>query len=626
MDQAIGPLAQLRGQLRQDSYHPKTVRHLLGVPDLVRQKYFPVEETSPAARWINFWFLHQPQTRQGAWVEALLELGLLQSVDDQVQALCTLIPYEDLYLLADPDLQPDSRCYALARLAPAQPALHLHCGIGLLPLQMGGPCHDPNPRALAFAELNARLNQRPFQVSQEGHRHLTACLPFQQPQNPDLEPYLQLLQPGGSLTVACTLVGPLDLKNYAFEQLDYARASAADYVASQLDLTRLIQAFGPQTGQEAYHSEFTRRLEQLEQAGIEHLHDTILTIHKSQGTSRRRPVAYPLPDPVTSQRWPEEPVPPTEAALRQLLDLSEVLFAPEQLPGLIHRLRHDRSELAEKARYWLLQPRRAMLFPCLGHCFFTDLMQSHRTDQVYWLGPDSLALARCVPRQPVKRSLDLCTGSGVQAVLNATHSQESWAVDINPRAVHFARVNARFNRRKVTVKQGDLYQPIEGTFDLITANPPFVPTPEGDLQLFRPGGESGEEITAEIIRQLPQRLNPNGLLALVSQCPILENSDALERVHGWLSHKTDNPSWGLVQLRFQKLSRAGLILSHTHNHDLWNESYQRMGIHGAHLAVTLVRRLPPEHPGFRHILDLEMPRSSISEAVATYLNSKTARF
>ncbi len=612
---------ELRAQLRQDGFQPLTVRRLLQVPDLVRQPYFPIEESCEAARWINFWFNHQPQNREGPWVEALLELGLLHQENSQVQALCTLIPYADLYLLADQ--APDSRSYALARLAPQQPALHLHCGIGLMPLLHQGPCHDPDARNLAFAELNARLNDRPFQVSQAACQHVTACLPFTTPQNPDLGPLLELVDPGGSLTVACSLVKPLQLKDYGVEQFDYAHASLSDYV----NLPRLIRAFGEEAGQQAY----AVRMEQLQH--IESIQDTVLIIHKSRGTLQHHRIDYPLPDPEPIQKWPEEPIPQTheynEENLRRLLDLPEVLFTPEQVPVLRHRLRHDHSRLARQARHWLLEPDQAMLFPCLGQLLFTDPMTRNQIDQIYWLGPDSLALARCVPRAPVHRSLDLCTGSGVQAVLNATHSQEAWAVDINPRAVQRAKVNARFNRQKLNVVQGDLYTPIPGSFDLITANPPFVPTPDTDLQLFRPGGESGEEITAAIIRQLPQRLNPGGLLALVSQCPIIEESDALERVHAWLNNDPSggggspplNLSWGLSQLRFQKLSRAGLIASHTHDHSKWESSYRRLRIQGAHLAVTLVKRLPTGQPAYRRIVDLEMPRAAISQAVAAYLQS-----
>ena len=644
------PFAGLVKKLREDDYQEATVRQLLGVPDLVRQPLYATEEDTPAGRWTNFWMLQQPQKHSGPWVEALLELGLLQQVDDQIQALCSLTPIEDVFLLAEAELQPDSRLYALARLTPPQKGgLHLHCGAGLMPLLFGGHCHDSNPRAMAFAELNARLNDRPFHTRQQQQYPLvTACLPFPHPerghapQNPDFEAYLQYVQPGGRLAVACTYATPLRLHQHELEQLDYARSSASDYAASLVDRSRLLQAFGPEAGQQAYRLEVVERLKTLESAQITDIHDTVVLLTKTAPPSHtRKTIDYPLPNPTPRENWPESP-PATQARstrvrsfrkagydeqnLRELLDLPEVLYTPEQWPALVHRLSRQDSLLARLAAYWLLQQpsagkqARAVLFPCLGHYFFTDPMFQPRHDQVYWLGPDSLALARTTPRSPQKRSLDLCTGSGVQAVLNASHCRENWAVDINPRAVHFARRNARFNGVNLKVVQGNLYEPLEpGRFDLITANPPFVPTPEKDLQLFRPGGPSGEEITAEIIRQLPQRLEIGGTLALVSQCPILLHSHPLDRVQSWLGQ---TQGWGLAQLRYQKLDRAGLIASHTQTQEefeLWNQSYQKLGIQGAHLAVTLVRRLAPDHRGYRKTVDLSMPRQQISSQVEALL-------
>ena len=627
--------AELRQQLRQDGFNETNARRLLGVPELVRQPYFECEEQSPAADWVNFWLVGQPQRRQGAWVDALLELGLLMAVGEEVHSLATLTPCEDVFLLADPELQPDGRTYSLARLVPRQPALHLNCGAGLMPLLFGGPCQDADPRAMAFAELNARLNDRAFQPPLD-FKLVTLRLPLarpergQPPANPDLQPYLERLPEGVTLAVACSLVKPLQLPGFEVEQLDYARATLTDYGASLVDRGRLIQAFGPESGEQAYQLEVFQVLEACR--GIGEIRDSLLLIKKNGGSHRVREIAYPLPEPCVEVVWEEERPEPKfayhEESLRELLDLPEVLYTAEQIPGLLHRLRQQDSPLARQAEYWLLQqPRggrraRAMLFPCLGQLIFADPMFSQQTDQIYWLGPDSLALARSVPRRPRRSSLDLCTGSGVQAVLNATHCRENLAVDINPRAVQRARLNARFNGVQLTALKGSLFEPVpSGTFDLITANPPFVPTPDGDLQLFRPGGESGEEVTAEIIRALPERLNRGGLLALVSQCPILTGSDALQRVRDWLGHSS---GWGLAQLRFGKLDRAGLIASHTSQPEefaRWWESYRRLGIQGAHLAVTFVSRLEPEHPGFQRIIDLRMPRHSISRAVGDYLDS-----
>ncbi|MBS2035980.1 methyltransferase [bacterium] len=624
--------AELCQQLRRDGFHEVNARRLLGLPELVRQPCFLCEEASPAAAWVNFWLVGQAQAREGCWVDALLELGLLEVIDGLIRSKVTLTPCEDVFLLADPELQPDSRTYALARLGPRRPALHLNCGAGLLPLLWGGPCQDANPRALAFAELNARLNGRPFQP-QIPCDTVTLRLPMkrpprgQAPHNPDLAAYLEDLPAGATLVVACSLVGPVKLPGYQVEQLDYARSGLTDYAASLVDRSRLLEAFGPESGEQAYRLEVDQILQACR--GIAEVTDSVLLIKRCGDSHRIRKIAYPLAEPEVRSAWPEEKpsfgCPYNEENLRQLLDLPEVLYTAEQIPGLLFRLRQESSELARQAEYWLMQqPRRgrrarAMLLPCLGHLFFVDPMFAQRPDQIYWLGPDSLALARCVPRRPRQRSLDLCTGSGVQAVLNAGHCRQNLAVDINPRAVARARLNARVNGVKLAVLQGSLFDPVEpGRFDLITANPPFVPTPDGDLQLFRPGGESGEEIIAEIVQALPERLDEGGLLALVSQCPIMSNSQPLERMSSWLGAQR---GWGLAQLRFARLDRAGLIASHTsqaQDFERWWESYRRLGIQGAHLAVTLVGRLPDRHPGFQRSLDLRMPDFSISSAVGEF--------
>ena len=68
-----------------------------------------------------------------------------------------------------------------------------------------------------------------------------------------------------------------------------------------------------------------------------------------------------------------------------------------------------------------------------------------------------------------------------------------------------------------------LLQPLNGTFDLIVANLPYVAWPERDsltrevlhdpeVALF--AGQQGDEVIRELIEQAPARLRPAGLLAL----------------------------------------------------------------------------------------------------------------
>lgn len=149
------------------------------------------------------------------------------------------------------------------------------------------------------------------------------------------------------------------------------------------------------------------------------------------------------------------------------------------------------------------------LFPVGDRLIFSDLawpMLSQPgyvktpSDQVMSVGSDSRWLARATVRRPFGAALDLCTGSGIHALLAASHSQRVVAVDINPRAARCTRFNSYASgTTNVEVMVGDLYEPVgDERFDLITANPPFVPSPVNSI-LFRDGGPSGEDIQRRII-------------------------------------------------------------------------------------------------------------------------------
>ncbi|HEX2312488.1 MAG TPA: methyltransferase, partial [Thermomonospora sp.] len=78
---------------------------------------------------------------------------------------------------------------------------------------------------------------------------------------------------------------------------------------------------------------------------------------------------------------------------------------------------------------------------------------------------------------PGARVLDVCTGTGVVALAAALGGARSvTATDISARAVLAARLNARLRGHSVRVLRGDLVGPVAGEeFDVITANPPYVP-------------------------------------------------------------------------------------------------------------------------------------------------------
>jgi len=125
------------------------------------------------------------------------------------------------------------------------------------------------------------------------------------------------------------------------------------------------------------------------------------------------------------------------------------------------------------------------------------------------------------------RIVDVGTGSGVIALSLAKKFPEAqiFAVDISADALGLARENAvRLNlTERVQFLQSDLLKNVEGFFDLIVANLPYVATQDrhtlsrevlSDPEVALFSGARGDELVRELIEQAPARLRPGGLLAL----------------------------------------------------------------------------------------------------------------
>jgi methylase of polypeptide subunit release factors len=152
-----------------------------------------------------------------------------------------------------------------------------------------------------------------------------------------------------------------------------------------------------------------------------------------------------------------------------------------------------------------------------------------------YVGTDSRWLARTTVRRKVASSLDLCCGSGIHALLAASHADRAFAVDINPRAVSCTAFNARaMGLDNLEAFQGDLYDPLgDRRFDLITANPPFVPAPAQEVG-FRDGGFSGEDVQRRIVQGLPRHLAQGGIAQIVTELGERDGEPLEDRLRTWL--------------------------------------------------------------------------------------------
>ncbi|HXR57950.1 MAG TPA: 50S ribosomal protein L3 N(5)-glutamine methyltransferase [Burkholderiales bacterium] len=142
--------------------------------------------------------------------------------------------------------------------------------------------------------------------------------------------------------------------------------------------------------------------------------------------------------------------------------------------------------------------------------------------------------------RPVRRALDLCTGSGCLAVLTAQTFPQARvdASDISRDALEVAGINVRKHRlgRRIRLLRSDLFSSITKTYDLIVTNPPYVDAramrrlpPEYDYEprLALAAGADGLDLVRKILSKARQHLNPGGLLV----CEVGDAHRALERAY-----------------------------------------------------------------------------------------------
>ncbi|TXF97172.1 methyltransferase [Massilia arenae] len=145
-----------------------------------------------------------------------------------------------------------------------------------------------------------------------------------------------------------------------------------------------------------------------------------------------------------------------------------------------------------------------------------------RDDDSVFFGPDTYRFVTAMRRGfafvgagPV-RAVDIGCGGGAGAltIARAFPHADVIGADINPKALELAMVNGRLNwAANFSLAQSDLFDGLQGDFDLVVSNPPFVVDPDA-LRYRHGGGERGAEISRRIVEQSLGRLRRGGSLML----------------------------------------------------------------------------------------------------------------
>ncbi len=202
----------------------------------------------------------------------------------------------------------------------------------------------------------------------------------------------------------------------------------------------------------------------------------------------------------------------------------------------------DADVLDTQGEGWISRVRASTLRDQL---FLHSAYPTTSSDAIFF-GPDTYRFANAIARYlagdvRVRRAVDIGCGAGPGAVVVALEQPQAevFAVDINDTALQYTSVNARLaGATRVAVKHSDLLDGVDGDFDLIVANPPYLL--DAQERTYRHGGGSfGEGLSLEIAGLARTRLAPGGTLLLYTGTTIINGTD---RFRASLEPLLDDPS------------------------------------------------------------------------------------
>jgi protein-L-isoaspartate O-methyltransferase len=238
------------------------------------------------------------------------------------------------------------------------------------------------------------------------------------------------------------------------------------------------------------------------------------------------------------------------------------------------------------------------LVPYQGLLLAVDRADTTVAEPVMEVAATTRVLAQLTVRRAVQRSLDLGTGSGVQALLAARHSEHVSATELNPRAIQLAQFNAALNGvSNVSFLAGDWLGPVQGqTFDLIVVNPPFVIAPS-QRQLHSHSGRAADHLCRDLIRSAPPFLREDGYFQLAGNWAHTIGQDWRDRLAEWFAgsgcdawvlhgEPDDVATYALARIR----ETATDAEEPTRLFDEWMAYYQRERIEAVGAGVITLRR------------------------------------
>ena len=210
------------------------------------------------------------------------------------------------------------------------------------------------------------------------------------------------------------------------------------------------------------------------------------------------------------------------------------VFNADAIEGSLFYLMQSANILTKVEKGWKSRLRVSSIYFSNHDQLFLHSAYPTIGNAAVFFGPDTYRFANAIHHflstnnQAIVRAVDIGTGSGVGALLlaQALPEAEIIAADINEDALNLARINlAAADIHNINIVHSDLLKNINGNFDLIIANPPYLV--DAAKRTYRHGGgELGNELSLDIVDTATQRLNAGGTLLLYTGVAIVAGHDA----------------------------------------------------------------------------------------------------
>jgi len=168
--------------------------------------------------------------------------------------------------------------------------------------------------------------------------------------------------------------------------------------------------------------------------------------------------------------------------------------------------------------------------------------------------------------------LDMGTGSGIQAITAGDRASKVIAIDINPEAVKFARINVKANNLEntISVLEGDLFAPLkqQPLFNTVLFTPPYMegsPKTVFEHALY----DRNKQLIRRFFKEAGDYIKPDGYIQMLyssisGQDLALEIAEQLGWEYTLMAHeKTVTESFYIYKLTLASFPQAKRVGNRT---------------------------------------------------------------